>query len=65
MHRASDVTSKMVSAGLRHAASSNNASRGGAGNTNTTVSSPFLSRCDEGKEYTRTIFFFFFVSLVF
>jgi len=41
MHRASDVTSKVVSAGLRHAAFSNNASRpivGGSGNANTTAS---------------------------
>jgi hypothetical protein len=42
MNRASDVTSKMVMGGLRHAAASNNASRPGGngnGNANTMVSS--------------------------
>ena len=45
MNRASDVTSKMVMGGLRHAIAPNNASRpSNGGNANTTVSSLFFCR---------------------
>ena len=70
MNRASDVTSKMVMGGLRHAVASNNASRaGGNGNTNTTVS-PFLHRVPSfwmgrGKvKRTRSTIIFFFADFL-
>ncbi|KAF8811881.1 hypothetical protein BYT27DRAFT_7183483 [Phlegmacium glaucopus] len=46
MHRASDATSRLVSAGLRHAATSNNTSRpvaGGGDNANSTASESEIS----------------------
>ena len=73
MNRASDVTSKMVMGGLRHAVASNNASRPGdnGGNANTTVSS-FLHRVpsvlgwgreEKGHVQSFTLLRFFFFRL--
>ena len=59
MNRASDVTSKMVMGGLKHAAAS---SRGG-GNANTMVSSFLHGSSRGGGERTRTICFESFVVL--
>jgi hypothetical protein len=77
MHRPSDVASKMVSAGLRHAATSNIASRpvagggGGGANDNTPVSffysarGPLFDIGVEGARKTRTIIFILFCEFVF